>query len=92
MMEGGDGEGEARITEALERLERLERERSTLAAESAQQERELRHAKADVTVKDEYISTLEAQLEARSRYISSLPSVRFKKWLVRTFHLRPRRS
>jgi hypothetical protein len=56
-----------------------------------QLERELAAAKAEVGVKDEYIASLENELEqalalvpvldAKVAYIASLPSVRLKVWL-----------
>ena len=70
------------------RIHRLEVERGTLSERAAQAERELRSAKAEIEVKDEYVASLEAELEEtltflrdKTAYIESLPSVRLKVWM-----------
>ncbi|MGO8870312.1 MAG: hypothetical protein ACLQPH_02730 [Acidimicrobiales bacterium] len=87
----GDG-SDPELDAALKRTQRLEEECRTLGEQVAQVRRELRFAKADIEVKDEYISSLEAQseleaalvmLRTKTAYIESLPSVRFKAWLYR---------
>jgi chromosome segregation ATPase len=47
-----------------------------------QAERELQAAKADIAVKDEYIASLEEELDAKSARIDSFPQVRLKVWLA----------
>lgn len=79
------------LDEAWGRIRQLEEERRALSEQAGQGERELRSAKADIAVKEEYIASLEAQLEkalalvpvldAKTAYIESLPSVRLKMWL-----------
>jgi septal ring factor EnvC (AmiA/AmiB activator) len=65
---------------ARARIRQLEDDLATLAEQAAQIERELRSAKADVSVKDEYISALENELKGES---GSRPHLRPKAWLAR---------
>ena len=76
---GGDG--------GSRRIHRLEAENRALTERAAQTERELRAAKAEVDVKDEYVTSLESELDetlaflrAKTAYIESRPSVRLKLW------------
>ncbi|HVB92897.1 MAG TPA: hypothetical protein VND67_01155 [Acidimicrobiales bacterium] len=66
-------------------IRRLEGERGTPSEQLAQAERELRAAKAEIQVKDEFLASVEAELEEtlgflrdKTAYIESLPSVRLK--------------
>lgn len=68
---GGAGDGPAYASSQVRSI-----------AATGQLERELRQAKAEVRVKDEYIEFLEADLDERSAYLESLPSVRLKTWLI----------
>ena len=84
---------EADSDEALRRTRRLELEQGTPSARAAQAERELRAAKAEIEVKDEFASSLEAELEEtlgflrnKTEYIESLPSVRLKVWVKGLLH------
>ncbi|MGH3578596.1 MAG: hypothetical protein ACRDU0_13710 [Mycobacterium sp.] len=84
MTDAAQKESAAGSDEALARLRRLEAD---------QAERELRSAKAEIEVKDEYVTSLEAELEEtlaflrdKTAYIESLPSVRLKVWVRNRFH------
>ncbi len=74
--------------DASHQLHRLEEERRALTERVAQADRELRSAKAELSVKDDYVSAVESELEetlgflqAKTAYIESLPWVRLKMWL-----------
>jgi predicted metal-binding transcription factor (methanogenesis marker protein 9) len=97
MATGADGEVNDARDAALSRIDELEQECLKLTEWAEQMRRELRFAKADIEVKEEYIaskdeyiaslesgSDLEATLEmlrAKTAYIESLPSVRLKVWI-----------
>lgn len=70
------------LTDVLAQIKSLELANRALSAEAAEQERELRGVKAEIHGKDEYIATLEAELEDRRVRIAALPSVKAKKWLM----------
>jgi predicted nucleic acid-binding Zn-ribbon protein len=76
------------IDDGSRRTQQLEAEIRMLTERAAQAERELRAAKAEVEVKDEYVTSLEAELDetlvflrAKTAYIESRPSVRLKLWV-----------
>jgi hypothetical protein len=73
--------------DAAGRILQLEEECRTLSERAEQADRELRSAKAEVEVKDEYAVSVEAELEetlaflrTKTAYIESLPWIRLKVW------------
>jgi chromosome segregation ATPase len=96
MADAAQSEPSTDIDDASSRIHRLEAEHRALAARVAQSERELRAAKAEIAVKNEYVTSLESELDetltflrAKTAYIESLPSVRLKLW-VKRLRRRPR--
>jgi GT2 family glycosyltransferase len=83
-LDSGDGDGDVGLDQAWRQIGQLERERLALVAEGKQRERELRHAQADLRVRDEYRAFLEKALEVRNAYLSARPSIRLKKRLFGT--------
>jgi chromosome segregation ATPase len=90
MAEAAQGEPATGIDGGSKRIHQLEAERQSLAARVEQVERELRAAKAELEVKDEYVTSLESELDetlaflrAKTAYIESRPSVRLKLWAKR---------
>lgn len=69
------------------RIHQLEEECRRLSERAEQADRELRSAKAEVEVKGEYVTAVEAELEetlaflrTKTAYIESLPWIRLKIW------------
>jgi chromosome segregation ATPase len=69
------------------RIHQLEEKCRTLSERAEQADRELRSAKAEVEVKNEYAASVEAELEealaflrTKTAYIESLPWIRLKVW------------
>ncbi len=69
-------------------VHRTEQDRGALAERAEQADRELRSAKAELDVRNDYVAALESELEetlaflrVKTAYIESLPWVRLRVWL-----------
>lgn len=80
-MDSGEQDVDHRLHQGLLRIDELERERLALLAEGSQRERELRHARTDMYLKDEYLGFLKKALEVRNAYLATHLSGRRKKQL-----------
>ncbi len=65
------------------RIRQLEKELKRSSERCQQTVRELQAAKSDIGIKDQYITSLEADLDAKSARIDSFPQVRARLWLAR---------
>jgi len=72
------------------RVDELEGELQRRMDDVIRLDRELRHARADGVVKDEYLAVLDAEAHKLQRIRELVAKVPFGSWLVRSFDGRPR--